>query len=50
MPRPITFRAGNIFSLVYPAGLRDPMTITPSFFIRNTFSSDVTNRFRRDSS
>jgi len=44
----ITFRAGNIFSLVYPAGLRDPMTITPSFFIRNTFSSDVTNRFRED--
>jgi len=43
----ITFRAGNIFSLV-PAGLRDPMTITPSFFIRNTFSADVTNRFRED--
>lgn len=44
----ITFQVGNTLKVTYPAGLKDAMTVTPTFSIRNTFSSDVLNRFKED--
>ena len=44
----ITFQVGNTLRLTYPTGLKDAMTVSPTFSIRNTFSSDVLNHFRED--
>jgi hypothetical protein len=44
----ITFEVGNTLRMVYPAGLRTPMTIEPTFSIRNTFTSSTVNQFRED--
>ena len=48
MASTITFEVGNTLKLVYPAGLRTPMTIEPTFSIRNQFTSRTTNEFRED--
>jgi len=48
MASTVTFEVGNTLQMEYPAGLRTPMTIAPTFSIRNQFTSRTTNEFRED--
>jgi hypothetical protein len=44
----IRFRVGNTLNLVYPTGLKDPMTIAPTFAIENSFTSATSTTSRED--
>jgi hypothetical protein len=41
----ITLRVGHTLSLVYPAGLRSPLDIVPTFSLTNTFSNQTSMSF-----
>lgn len=42
----ITFTVGNTLAFTYPPGLKDPITVSPVFSIRNTFTTATSTHFR----
>jgi hypothetical protein len=44
----IRFRAGNSLQVIYPAGLKSAMTVTPTFEIENDFTSSTVINSRED--
>jgi hypothetical protein len=44
----VRFRAGNSLQVIYPAGLKSAMTVTPTFEIENDFTSSTVIKSRED--